>query len=232
MMENRVHRRDFLIQMAALIPAISMAGCAPYAALRTTPTQAYSPGYFTPEEWAFLNAACGRLIPNDPNGPGAIELNVPEFIDREMQGPFGHAARWYMQGPFTTAVPELGYQSPLTPREVYRAGIAAVDTYCRRAFGNKFFAELTVTQQDAVLTDLESGTLDFESVSGRSFFGFLLQNTKEGFLADPIHGGNKNMGSWKMIGFPGARADFVDWVEQYNVRYPLGPVSVAGGAGG
>ena len=70
------------------------------------------------------------------------------------------------------------------------------------------FLELPATTQDSVLTDLENGALDFENVSGASFFGFLLQNTKEGYLADPIHGGNKNLESWKMIGFPGARRGF------------------------
>jgi gluconate 2-dehydrogenase gamma chain len=25
---------------------------------------------------------------------------------------------------------------------------------------------------------------------------------REGFLADPIYGGNKGMAAWKMIGFP------------------------------
>jgi len=87
--------------------------------LRTSPTQAYSPSYFTWEEWAFLHVACARLIPTDENGPGAVELGVPEFIDREMDGAFGHAANWYMQGPFASAPPELGYQSQLTPRAVY-----------------------------------------------------------------------------------------------------------------
>jgi gluconate 2-dehydrogenase gamma chain len=98
-------------------------------------------------------------------------------------------------------------------------------------FSNRSFSELHATEQDAVLTDLEKGALDFENVSGQSFFGFLLQNTKEGYLADPIHGGNKNMGSWKMIGFPGARADFLDWVNKYGVRYPLSSVDIAGRKG-
>jgi gluconate 2-dehydrogenase gamma chain len=226
--ETSPSRRDFLRKMIVLIPAFSLTGCAHFSALRTSPGQANSPRYFTEEELAFLNAACARLIPTDENGPGAVELGVPEFIDREMNGAFGHAANWYMQGPFASALPEFGYQSPLTPREVYRAGIAAVDAHCQGVFGHKSFSELPVTMQDSVLTSLENGALDFESVSGKSFFGFLLQNTKEGYLADPIHGGNKNMGSWKMIGFPGARADFIDWVDEHGARYPLGPVSVAG----
>ncbi len=229
--EQSSSRRDFLCTMVALVPTLSIAACAPLSSLRTSPAQAYSLRYFTGEEWAFLQAACARLIPADENGPGAVELGVPEFIDREMDGAFGHAATWYMQGPFASAAPEFGYQSPLTPRAVYRTGITAVDAHCRRIFKNKSFFELPITQQDAVLTDLENGRLDFENVSGKSFFGFLLQNTKEGYLADPIHGGNKNMASWKMIGFPGARADFLDWVDKHGTRYPLGPVGIRGRRG-
>jgi gluconate 2-dehydrogenase gamma chain len=238
-LETPSSRRDFLCKIIALVPTVSIAAYLPFSALRTslaqaqtnTTTEIYSPKYFTREEWIFLQAACARLIPADENGPGAVELGVPEFIDREMDGLFGHAATWYMQGPFAAAVPELGYQSPLTPRAVYRAGIAAVDAHCKRMFNNKSFAELPATEQDAVLTGLEKGTLDFDNVSGKSFFSFLLQNTKEGYLADPIHGGNKNMESWKMIGFPGARADYLDWVDKYGVRYPLSPIGIAGGKG-
>lgn len=229
--EKSSSRRDFLRTMVALVPTFSIAACAPFSTLMKSPAHDYSPRYFTAEEWVFLHAACARLIPNDENGPGAVELGVPEFIDREMEGAFGHAANWYMQGPFASAPPEFGYQSPLTPRAVYRAGIAAVDRHCRHMFGNKSFSELAASMQDSVLTDLEKGALDFENVSGMSFFGFLLQNTKEGYLADPIHGGNKDMGSWKMIGFPGARADFIDWVDKYGVRYPLSPVGIAGRKG-
>jgi gluconate 2-dehydrogenase gamma chain len=224
-------RRDFLRKMIALVPTFFIAACAPIAALRSSSRQGYSHKYFTGEEWAFLLAACGRLIPADGNGPGAVELGVPEFIDREMDGDFGHAAHWYMQGPFAPAAPEIGYQSPLSPREVYRAGIAAVNAHCRRLFGNKSFSELSVTSQDLVLAGLENGGIDFDTVSGKVFFNFLLQNTKEGYLADPVHGANKGMESWKMIGFPGARADFIDWVDKRGARYPFGPVGVETGEG-
>ena len=237
--ENSSSRRDFLCKIIALVPTVSIAAYLPFSSIQTSsaqaqvniPMQGYLPRYFNREEWIFLQAACARLIPNDENGPGAVELSVPEFIDREMDGPFGHAANWYMQGPFASALPEFGYQSPLSPRAVYRAGIAAVDAHCRKMFNNRSFSELPATEQDAVLTDLEKGALDFENVSGKSFFGFILQNTKEGYLADPIHGGNKSMGSWKMIGFPGARADFLDWVNKYGARYPLSSVDIAGRKG-
>jgi gluconate 2-dehydrogenase gamma chain len=229
--EKSSSRREFLRTIVSLVPTVSLAACAPFSTLPLPPTQVYTPRYFNGEEWAFLQAACGRLIPADQNGPGAVELGVPEFIDREMEGAFGHAANWYRQGPFASGLPEFGYQSPLTPRAVYRAGIAAVDAHCRHRFGNVSFAELPAATQDSVLTDLEKGALTFENVSGTSFFSFLLQNTKEGYLADPIHGGNRNMESWKMIGFPGARADFLDWVDKHGVRYSLGPVSISGRKG-
>jgi Gluconate 2-dehydrogenase subunit 3 len=106
--EKSSSRRDFLRTMIALVPTISIAACAPISTLASSPAQAYSPRYFTGEEWTFLHAACARLIPDDENDPGAVELDVPDFIDREMDGQFGHATNWYMQGPFASALPELG----------------------------------------------------------------------------------------------------------------------------
>ena len=49
-----------------------------------------------------------------------------------------------------------------------------------------------------------------------------------GFFADPIYGGNRDMCAWKMIGFPGARYDYRDWVGRHNERYPHPPVSIGG----
>src|SRR5450759_2226825 len=151
----------------------------------------------------YEKGACAHLIPNDETGPGAVDAGVPEFIDRQLEGAFGHAARWYTQGPFISAAPEFGYQGKATPREVYRAGIAATDSHCIKNFGGKRFADCNVSIQDQVLKDVESGHIAFDNVAGKTFFMWLLQNTKEGYLADPIHGGTKDMGAWKMIGFPG-----------------------------
>ena len=32
-----------------------------------------------------------------------------------------------------------------------------------------------------------------------------------------------------MIGFPGARYDYRDWIERHNQPFPLPPVSIGGG---
>ena len=81
---------------------------------------------------------------------------------------------------------------------------------------------------DFAVSLLESGAIVFEGSQARDFFAFLLANTKEGYFSDPIHGGNKNGASWTMIGFPGARADFMDWVQRPGEAYPLPTVTIAG----
>ncbi|MOA49912.1 Gluconate 2-dehydrogenase subunit 3 precursor [compost metagenome] len=95
----------------------------------------------------------------------------------------------------------------------------------------KVYAELDKALQEQILKDLQGNKIKFESVPATTFFNFLLANAKEGFFADPIYGGNKNMVGWKMVGFPGARADFMDWTDQPNVKYPYGPVSISGEKG-
>lgn len=190
----------------------------------------YRPTFFTAAEWTFINAACGRLIPDDEHGPGAVQLGVPQFIDRQLGTPWADGAIWYMQGPFFTTAPEFGYQSKLTPKQQYRMGIAAVDALCRDRF-KASFAELSAGQQDDVLKQIEAGKLTSPDMPLKTFFtSFLLENTLEGFFGDPMYGGNKDMAAWKMIAHPGARADFFDWVGQAE-PYPYGPVSIHGEQG-
>lgn len=235
-------RRGFLRRSIAIVPAASALTATGFVAGQQVAAQPvpapagpasppYTPVYFHADEWAFIQAAVARLIPSDETGPGAIEAGVPEFIDRQMEGAFGHAAIWYMQGPFVPSSPLFGYQGKMPPREVYRAGIAATDAWCKQQKGGKRFAELDAATQDEVLKGLDGGTLQFAEVGAKDFFTFLLQNTKEGYFSDPIHGGNKNAVAWEMIGFPGARADFLDWVQKPGVHYPLPPVSINGPQG-
>jgi gluconate 2-dehydrogenase gamma chain len=191
-------------------------------------TQNTHPTFFTQPEWAFINAAVARLIPAEGPGPGGIAAGVPIFIDRQMESPYGHAADDYMQGPFhPETVPSLGYQLRYTPRELYKLGIAAADAACRKEYG-KVFVELPADTQVQFLTAMERGSVSFDTPPAKVFFERLLKNTKEGYFADPLYGGNRDMGGWKLIGFPGARADFTDWIDQAGTKYPYGPVSIDG----
>jgi gluconate 2-dehydrogenase gamma chain len=136
-----------------------------------------------------------------------------------------------MQGPFIEAPPQFGYQGRLSVREVLRVGIKAVDSHCAASFDGKTFARLSHAPQEQLLKSLESGALPLEGVSSKLFFAQLLAETRYGYFADPVHGGNKGMGSWKMIGYPGMRADYTDWVEVRDKPYPLPPVDLAGRRG-
>lgn len=231
---NSPSRRKFLQRTLSLIPLVAVGNSViTRPAIAGTEnkgegvTSDYVPTFFNHDEWRFILAAVDRLIPEDELGAGAVSEGVPQFIDKQLELPYGYGHLWYMQGPFASGVPELGYQSNLVPRETYRRGIKAVNQHCQQAF-KKDFADLTEGQQVDLLTQLEKGQLTFETVPGALFFTQLLDNTKEGYLADPIHGGNQTLSSWKMIGFPGARADYQQVMDNPDKPYPLGPVSISG----
>jgi gluconate 2-dehydrogenase gamma chain len=106
--------------------------------------------------------------------------------------------------------------------------LAALDRHCQSAFGGKRFAELSDADKDSVLHDLDREKLKFDNVDAKAFFEEILKDVQEGFFADPIYGGNRDMVAWKMIGYPGARYNYLDWIDRHNERYPLPPVSIAG----
>jgi gluconate 2-dehydrogenase gamma chain len=211
--------------------ALIVKGNLPWAPNAGAPPAPVRPGpwaYFTPEEGAAVEALVDRLIPPDPETPGGKDAGCAVFIDRQLAGPYGSAQGLYMRAPFAEGTPEQGLQSPVTPAERYRQSLAALDKYCRASYAGKSFAELPNDQKDKVVSGLEQGTVTLDSANGRVFFEQLLTNTQEGFFADPVYGGNRDMVGWKMIGFPGARYDYRDWVERHNERYPLPPVGITG----
>ncbi|MBN3728261.1 gluconate 2-dehydrogenase subunit 3 family protein [Burkholderia sp. Ac-20379] len=228
-------RRKFLLASLLALPSLGIVvhglSAADAAQLAAPDLHAYTPAFFSADEWAFMLAACDRLIPASGRGPGALETNVPVFIDQQMHGDFGHEI--YLQGPFNTQAPkELGYQLPYTPQEIYRRGIALANGYCRQRY-HRAFHELDAASQDAVLHALQANDVRFAdageaALTASQFFGEMLSDSKNGYLSDPMYGGNKGMKAWIAIGFPGARASFLEWVAQHNVKYPLGPVSLAG----
>jgi gluconate 2-dehydrogenase gamma chain len=184
--------------------------------------------FFTPEEAAAVEAIVDRLIPPDPRTPGGKDAGCAVFIDRQLAGPYGNSQGLYMRPPFMDGTAQQGNQSPLTPADRYRQSLAALDRYCRASFVGKPFAAIPDAEKDKVLGQLEKGPIKFDGPSATAFFEIILQNTREGFFADPIYGGNRDMAGWKMIGFPGARYDYRDWVGRHNERYPLPPISIDG----
>jgi gluconate 2-dehydrogenase gamma chain len=239
MKRKTISRRGFLTGTVAagssapfVLPSIAReySGAEPWTPSAAQVPQLASPApgkFFTPEERKFIDAAVDRLIPKD-EWPSATEAGVAHFLDDQLAGPFGRAQSWYMQGPWEKGEDSQGFQSRLAPAPLYRAAIKAVDQHCRDKYSGKPFAELSTSDQDEVLKGLEKGDVALKGVDAKTFFTMLLQNTIEGFFSDPVHGGNKDMAGWKMIGFPGARYDYRPYVSKHNQKLDLEPVSVAG----
>jgi gluconate 2-dehydrogenase gamma chain len=184
--------------------------------------------YFTAAEAAAVEALVDRIIPPDSATPGGKDAGCAVFIDRQLAGAYGRLAGLYTLPPFSKGIKQQGPQSAQTPAELYRQGLGALDRYCRSGQDAKPFAELSTGRQDEILQGLESGTVKLEGLEGTTFFEALVKDVQQGFFADPIYGGNRDMCAWKMIGFPGTRYDYRDWVGRHNERYPYPPVGIGG----
>ncbi|MDP3545763.1 MAG: gluconate 2-dehydrogenase subunit 3 family protein [Phreatobacter sp.] len=205
-------------------------GSIPWTAGRADTPYAFDGArFFTPEERRCVAAIVERLIPSDTRGPGAREAGVIDFIDNQLAGFYGRGERWYMQGPFREGTPQQGYQFEDPPAGLYRRAISALDAACRARHGGRGFAALDAPTQDAVLKQLEAGELELEGAPGKGFFSLVLENAVEGYFCDPLYGGNRDMVGWRLVGFPGARYDYRDFLDHNGRRITLEPVGLKGG---
>jgi gluconate 2-dehydrogenase gamma chain len=229
---NPIRRRNFLMGAGTAVAASlaqPVAGEAQTAsAAAPAPNDQPEPLLtLTATEHAFFAAAADTMIPADELSPSGSDCGVATFIDRQLAGSYGAGARLYRDGPFVKAKPEFGYQLPLNPREFFRAGIAAANDWSRKTYG-KDFDRLAEADRVAALKAMEGGTAELAGVSSRGFFEALLQITMEGYFADPIYGGNRNMASWKMVGYPGLPATYREDIKKYfGKKYDKPPHSIA-----
>jgi gluconate 2-dehydrogenase gamma chain len=136
----------------------------------------------TAVEADLLEAIVDRLIPSDTLGPGAREARAAHYIDRALGGALASS------------------------RQAYAAGLAALDRYAHASRG-KGFLELSASDKDSVLMDVESGATTPGIFAGSSaqFFTLVLNHTRQGTFGDPYYGGNSNFVGWDLLGYPGVR---------------------------
>jgi gluconate 2-dehydrogenase gamma chain len=190
--------------------------------------------FFTLQEAQTVETLTARILPGTPDDPGAREAGVVTYIDNLLAFDEGFPETTYREPPYVELyegenppasatnpgqfqvihipadqIERYGYQSILTPREVYRIGVAAVENYAQSRF-NKRLIELSEAEQDALIGDLaDNKPADFtKQFSAESFFNVLRRHTSEGMFSDPAYGGNRNMVGWKLIGFPGAQRTY------------------------
>jgi gluconate 2-dehydrogenase gamma chain len=232
-----------------------------YEEVPYTPTEPPQPGvlrFFSLHEAQTVEDLTAHILPGSPEDPGAREAGVVTYIDNLLSHEHGFAQPIYRQPPFAepytgqnppeqggrTAgyqtvwvhrdeLPRYGYQSALTPREIYRRGLELVDRYCRDSFGSSFI-KLSESQQESVVSDMADGKVTpspgqeggggsssasqtrgggesgdeetgFYPPSLEDFFTVLRTHTIEGMFSDPLYGGNRNLAGWKLLGYPGAQ---------------------------
>jgi len=184
--------------------------------------------HLNPEEAAFIEAVVDHMIPADEYSPKGTDLGLNIYIDRALSGGWGKGERLYMQGPWKQGVPSQGYQLPLTPAALYRAGIAAANASCIKTYG-KSFDKIGTAERQEFLVGLQGGKVNFENgPPARVFFATLYGNVMEGMFSDPMYGGNRNKAGWKMIGFPGVIAVHYQNIDKYrDKKYPADPVGIS-----
>lgn len=235
-MTDAVSRRSLFktagaVGVAAAIPG-TPAEAAPQQQPPVSPQQSttHQSGTFyflNGNEARFLHAAVDRLIPADDQWQGAAWAGVVNYIDRQLASAYGAGARLYLRGPWQEGEPQQGYQLRYTPAELYRVGIDEIRKQVRDSYNGKEFWDIGETAMDDVLRRLEADEIELASMPGSVFFETLLANTIEGFFSDPAYGGNRDMVSWRMVGFPGAYAQYVELVDQYDVAFTRPPMSIA-----
>jgi len=129
---------------------------------------------FTAHQWDAVDAACSRLIPSDDGEPGAHEARAVNYIDAQL------------------ALPDFAGL-----RKMFEAGLMQMDRLCN----GRSFASASTTEQDAVLRRMERGVALGRRRSSARFFRVLLTFSVEGFLCDPVYGGNHGKAGWRFIGF-------------------------------
>jgi gluconate 2-dehydrogenase gamma chain len=235
---DKVTRRSFVttVGAASVVPATAFLPAAEGATPATTPVPAakaphvpepVKPTYlfFNAEEVLFIEAACERLIPADESGPGALGAGVPNYLDKQLGGAWGAGERLYRSGPWQLGTPSQGYQLPFTPAELFHAALRVIDRDLKAQ--GRAFHELSGEAQDAYLKSLESGAHDLDGIPSAVFFDMLLKMSVEGFFADPVYGGNRDMVAWRMIGFPGAYADYFEAIDRHGEKFVREPMSLA-----
>jgi gluconate 2-dehydrogenase gamma chain len=190
--------------------------------------------FFTQGEALAVTALSARIVPGNPDDPGAREACAAGYIDHKLASFESFATPTYHLGPFPYLADELGLddeqakrygtQSDLTPQDAYRRGLAALAAHCASRFGATF-DQLAESDQDEVLAGIEAGSVDgFETPSAEDFFDMVRSDVIEGMFADPAYGGNAGLVGWQLIGYPGAQRGYTpDEVRSGTaVRHPQG----------
>lgn len=231
MTDKEFGRRDFLKSAVVGGAAAATTGAvvAPESAAAQTAVP-LAPGYvfLNTEEAAFVETLVDHMVPADELSPKGTDMGLAVYIDRALASAWGKGDRLYMQGPWKLGVPSQGYQLPLTPAQLYRAGVDATNAYTVKTYG-KSFDKISEAQREETLLGLSRNTIKFDNgLPVRDFWAALYSTVMEGMFSDPIYGGNRDKAGWKLLGFPGAIAVNRENIVKYRDKeFPINPLGIA-----
>jgi len=165
-------RRRFLGTAAAAAAVVPVSSCAR--------TEASPWRTLSLQEAATAEAICERLIPADPEFPGAAWAGAVNYIDRQLAGHFRQDRKRYSEG-----LAEIEKLS----QSVHQSG----------------FTRITPQQQDELLQQIERGQAMISGWPGdkqRAFFRMILNHTLQSYYGDPRHGGNRDQVGYRSLGIP------------------------------
>jgi gluconate 2-dehydrogenase gamma chain len=132
--------------------------------------------FFTDEEALLIDAVAEQIIPAD-EWPGGRDSGVTNYIDKQLVGPLKR------------------YQP------IYRKGISALQETSKTLYF-KAFNELSWEEQTFFLEDMEAGRMKepvWANGFDQEFFGLIRDHSMQAYYGSPIHGGNKDKMSYRMM---------------------------------
>jgi gluconate 2-dehydrogenase gamma chain len=133
--------------------------------------------YLTEEEIALLDAIAEQIIPSD-DFPGGKWANVSNYIDKQLVSYYRKHQTAYREG-------LANFQRTVVQMNV------------------KKFEELSFADQTGLLKNMETGELSgdyWKEHPSNIFFEMMRQHCLQGFYGSPLHGGNREYISYRMLG--------------------------------
>jgi len=177
--------------------------------------------FVTDDEARWLAALCDVFIPED-DYPSASQAGVVDYIDLQLATGYGRGDGLYLEGPFPAGTQQQGYQVPYPPAQLIRRGIAGI-----RASDAPDLTALDQSAREGFVERLSQDTGTYDDIPAKVLFDELLGLTNQGYFTDPIYLGNYDYAGWKMVGFPGAHAYYLDRVDDPGRNASPPPMGIA-----
>ena len=210
-----VSRRQLLAGGASAGTALAVGGALVHrASASSSTTPQYHLQVLSTTAAALYGAMADRVFPADDSAPAgspgaasATTLGFVPYFDGQLDSAWGSGDGFYRHGPFHEATTSgLGYQMPLVPKDLYPQIATKIDAHVQSSMG-KPFDQLTASQQDQVMSDMEDGKVDLgyattaNGYTSAEFFADFLSIVNQALFADPMYGGNKDVGGWSWVGY-------------------------------